>query len=96
MTQKVMIELIKQHHGSISDAQARLWLNQAMKDFCRKTKILESVFQFTTTADQRIYDLPSDIIYVNSLISSTYSVYFKWKKIYRSLFLINIFLRIYF
>ena len=64
MTQKVMIELIKQHHGQVSDAQARLWLNQAMKDFCRKTKTLESAFQFTTTADQRFYDLPQDCVKV--------------------------------
>ena len=74
MTQKVMIELIKQHHSQVSDAQARLWLNQAMKDFCRKTKILESAFQFTTTADQRFYDLPSDIIHVKKVYVEDYQI----------------------
>ena len=74
MTQQVMIELIKQHHNQISNSQARLWLNQAMKDFCRKTKLLESAFQFTTTADQRFYQLPSDIIYVQKVHVEDYKI----------------------
>ena len=74
MTQKVMIELIKQHHPHISDAQIRLWLNMAMKAFCRKTKVLDGVFQFTTNADQRFYDLPSETIYVQKVHVEDYQI----------------------
>ena len=64
MTQKNLIELVKQHHPQLSDKQVRLFLNQAMRDFCRKTEVARSAFQFDTTADQRYYDLPNDIISV--------------------------------
>ena len=74
MTQKTLIELVKQHHPQLSDVQVRLYLNQAMRDFCRKTRIMKSAFQFDTTADQRFYELPSDIISVNKVHVEDYQI----------------------
>ncbi len=67
MTQKEMMELVKQHHPQMSDKQVRIYLNTALKDFTRKTKILESAFQFTTVEDQRYYEIPDNIIQIQSV-----------------------------
>ena len=37
MTQAQMIEIIQQHHPEMGEAQIRLYLNQALDVFCRKT-----------------------------------------------------------
>ena len=74
MTQKVLIEIVKQHHPHLSDTQVRLYLNQAMRDFCRRTNIMRSAFQFDTTTDQRFYELPSDIISIEKVHVEDYEV----------------------
>ena len=74
MKQKNLIELVKQHHPQLSDTQVRIYLNQAMKDFCRKTAIMRSAYQFNTTADQRFYELPTDIILVEKVHVEDYEI----------------------
>ena len=74
MTQKTLIELVKQHHAHLSDAQIRIFLNQAMRDFCRKTEVARSAYQFDTTEDQRYYDLPNDIISVERVHVEDYMI----------------------
>jgi hypothetical protein len=74
MKQKNLIELVKQHHPQLSDTQVRLYLNQAMKDFCRKTEIMRTAYQFDTTADQRFYELPTDIILVEKVHVEDYEI----------------------
>ena len=74
MKQKQLIELVKQHHPQLSDTQVRLYLNQAMKDFCRKTEVMRTAYQFDTTADQRFYELPSDIISIEKVHVEDYEV----------------------
>lgn len=74
MKQKQLIELVKQHHPQLSDTQVRLYLNQAMKDFCRKTEVMRTAYQFDTTADQRFYELPNDIILVERVYVEDYQI----------------------
>ena len=64
MTQKQMMELVKQHHPNAGETEIRRWLNQAMREFCRKTRILKSAYNFTTVANQRWYGFDENILEV--------------------------------
>lgn len=65
MTQRQMIEMVQQHHPDVSETQIRIWLNQAMQEFCRKTRILRGTDNsIVTVANKRWYTLPSDILEV--------------------------------
>jgi len=68
ITQRQMIEMVQQHHPDVSETQIRIWLNQAMQEFCRKTRILRGTdTSVTTVADKRWYTLPTDILEVLSV-----------------------------
>lgn len=74
MTQRQMIEMIQQHNPSVSETQARIFLNSALEEFCRKTRILKSAFQFDTVKDQRYYDLDDKVIEVISVDFDGYDI----------------------
>ena len=74
MTQKQMIELVKQHHPDAGETEIRRWLNQAMREFCRKTRILKVAFQFPTVLNQRWYGLDKNIIEVLSVDYDGYKI----------------------
>ena len=59
MTQAQMIEIIQQHHPEMGEAQIRLYLNQALDIFCRKTEILQTQSTLTSVANTRYYDIDS-------------------------------------
>tara|TARA_R100001510_G_C7644084_1_gene201554 strand:- start:50 stop:322 length:273 start_codon:yes stop_codon:yes gene_type:complete len=59
MTQKQLIEIVQIHHPEMSETQIRLYLNQALDEFCRKTEILKTQSTITSTANKRYYDLDS-------------------------------------
>lgn len=67
MKQKQLHELIQMHHPEMRESEIRLRLNNALKEFCRKTRILKGAFQFDTVVDQRYYGLDSKIIEVQSV-----------------------------
>ena len=67
MKQKQLHELIQMHHPEMREGEIRLRLNNALKEFCRKTRILKGAFQFDTVAEQRYYGLDSKIIEVQSV-----------------------------
>jgi len=60
MTQQQLIETVKQHHPEMGDVQIRIYLNKALDEFCRKTRVLNGTATTNTAADQRYYAL-SDI-----------------------------------
>ena len=62
MTQQQLIETVKQHHPEMGETQIRIYLNKALDEFCRKTRVLNTLYTFPTVADQRYYDLSDDII----------------------------------
>ena len=74
MTQKQMLEMVRQHHPDVSETQIRLWLNAAMEDFARRTRMLSGAFQFTTVADQRYYGLSDDILEIISVDYDGYDI----------------------
>ena len=60
MTQQQLIETIKQHHPNLPETQIRIFLNNALKEFCRKTRVLNGTSNVNTVSYQRYYAL-SDI-----------------------------------
>ena len=74
MTQKQLIEFVRQHHPTLTEVQIRIYLNKAMDEFCRKSRILESYDEFTTVADQRYYDLDEKILEVTSVDFDGYDI----------------------
>ena len=67
MTQQQLQELIRLHHPDMQESEVRIRLNNALKEFCRRTRILKGAFQFTTAVDQRYYGLDTKIIEVLSV-----------------------------
>ena len=74
MTQNQLIELIKDHHPNIPDAKIRVYLNLAIDEFCRRTRILTGTDSFSTSADQRYYDLDEFIAEVISVDFDGYDI----------------------
>jgi len=74
MTQKQMIELIQTHHPDMGETEARLYLNKALKEFCRETKILSGSTTFSTVADQRYYDLDSTVLEITRVDVDDYRI----------------------
>lgn len=74
MTQKQMIEEVKQHHPEISETQIRSWMNQAQEEFCAETRILKSAHTFDTTADRRWYGLPETMLEIVSVDFDGYEI----------------------
>ena len=57
MTQKQLIETVQQHHPNLGETQIRIFLNKALKEFCRKTRVLNGTATTNTVVDQRYYTL---------------------------------------
>ena len=74
MTQQQLIEMVKQHHPEMGDAQIRIYLNKALDEFCRKTRVLNTLYTFPTVADQRYYDLSDDIIEITRVDYDGYEI----------------------
>ena len=68
MKQSEMLEIIKEHHPEMATGEVRLHLNNALRQFCRKTGILSRVFSFTTTKDRRYYNLDDDILEIEKVV----------------------------
>ena len=74
MTQNQLIELVRKQFPSTPIAEIRIHLNDTLDEFCRRSRILTSAFQFTTVADQRYYDLDSKILEVTSVDFDGYDI----------------------
>tara|TARA_R100001594_G_scaffold77860_1_gene112392 strand:- start:1680 stop:1952 length:273 start_codon:yes stop_codon:yes gene_type:complete len=75
MKQQQLIEIIKQHHPKMPETQIRLYLNAALKEFCRKTRILKSTATTNTAVDQRYYALSSIDTKISDVIRVDYNGY---------------------
>jgi hypothetical protein len=67
MTQKQLIELIQQHHGTMGETEIRLALNRAQDDYCAKTELIKDTYTQSSVAGQRYYTLHSKILKVLSV-----------------------------
>lgn len=65
LTQEQMIELVRTHHPDMLENEIRVYLNVALRQFTKNTKILRGVFTKTVTADQRWYQIDDEIISIN-------------------------------
>jgi len=74
MTQQEMIESVQLHHPNLSNKQIRIFLNKALDEFCRKTRVLKTLYTFPTVADQRYYSLSDDIIEVTRVDYDSYKI----------------------
>jgi hypothetical protein len=74
MTQQQLIETVKQHHPEMGETQIRIYLNKALDEFCRKTRVLNTLYTFPTVADQRYYDLNDDIIEITRVDYDGYEI----------------------
>jgi len=74
MKQTQLIELVKQHHPELGEAQIRIYLNRALDEFCRKTRILKTLYTFSTVANKRYYPLDSDILEVTRVDYDDYQI----------------------
>ena len=62
MTQKELIELVKQHHPLMGNTEIRARLNRAQNDFCARTELMKKTYTQNTTAGKRYYPLDNDIL----------------------------------
>ena len=74
MKQQQMMEMVQQHHPEMGETQIRLWFNQAIDEFCRRTKCIKSAFTFDTTLNKRWYVLPDDVLEVNDVDFDGYTI----------------------
>ena len=65
LTQEQMIELVRTHHPTMLENEIRVYLNQALREFTKKTKILRGVFTKTITANTRWYQIDDEIVSIN-------------------------------
>jgi len=78
LTQEQLVELVRTHHPEMLENEIRVYLNQALREFTKKTKILRGVFDQTVADGIRWYTIDDEIISINL-------VYFDNKKIKRLL-----------
>ena len=74
MTQNQLIDLIKKQIPAATNAEIRIHLNDALDEFCRRSRVLTTAFQFTTVADQRYYDLDANVSEVTSVDFDGYDI----------------------
>ena len=65
LTQEQMIELVRTHHPTMLENEIRVYLNQALRDFTKKKKILRGVFTKAITANTRWYQIDDEIVSIN-------------------------------
>ena len=74
MTQNQLIEIVRKQFPDTPVAEIRIHLNDTLDEFCRRSRILTSAFQFTTVANQRYYDLDEKILEVTSVDFDGYDI----------------------
>ena len=74
MTQTELIEIVQQHHPHLGETQIRIFLNKALDEFCRKTRILKTLYTFSTVADKRYYNLDISIGEVTRVDYDNYEI----------------------
>tara|TARA_X000001388_G_scaffold18250_1_gene11564 strand:+ start:10057 stop:10320 length:264 start_codon:yes stop_codon:yes gene_type:complete len=67
MKLKEMIERVQQHHPDMGVVEIVRSLNDGMNDMGFRAEMVESIDQFTTTANQRVYPLKKHIIKVKGV-----------------------------
>jgi len=74
MTQKQLIETVQQHHPHLGETQIRIFLNKALDEFCRKTRVLKQLYTFPTEDGQRYYNLDDAIVEITRVDYDNYEI----------------------
>ena len=74
MTQNQLIDLVRKQFPNTPVAEIRVHLNDALDEFCRRTRILTGTDSFTTVADQRYYGLDEFVSEVLSVDFDGYDI----------------------
>jgi len=74
MTQQQLIELVQQHHPNMRETEIRLYLNRALIDFCKQTRIMSGTSTISTIAGQRYYDLASTVLEITRVDCDDYQI----------------------
>ena len=74
MTQAQLIELVRKQFPDVSTIEIRGYLNDALDEFCRKTRILTGTDSFTTSANVRYYALDEFVSEVTSVDFDGYDI----------------------
>jgi hypothetical protein len=67
LTQEQLVDLVRVHHPDMLEAEVRVYLNQALREFTKKTKILRGVFQKTIANGVRWYQVDDEIVSINKV-----------------------------
>lgn len=67
MTKQEMVERLQEQHPDASLNRIVRAINEAIRDFSHKTKILTGTFTQNTTINKRYYELDPDIIEILSV-----------------------------
>ena len=67
MKLKEMIDRVKQHHPDMGEVEIVRSLNDAMNDMGFRAEIIESIDQFDSIANQRVYPLKKHIIKIKAV-----------------------------
>lgn len=65
LTQSQLVDLVRVHHPDMLEAEIRVYLNQALREFTKKSKILRGVFQKPITNGIRWYQIDDEIVSIN-------------------------------
>jgi len=74
MTQQQLIELVQEHHPRMGEAEIRIYLNRALIDFCKQTRIMSGTSTISTVAEKRYYDLASTVLEVTRVDCDDYQI----------------------
>ena len=69
MTVKEMIAWVQKNHPHLGDIEIAKLINFAQDDLCHKTEVLTDYETDTTVADQRWYDLGSQMVETIKIIN---------------------------
>ena len=67
MKQRELIELVQQHHPNMGYKEIRLALNRAQNDYCARTELIKTVYNQTSVAGRRYYELDDNILKITSV-----------------------------
>ena len=62
-----MVERVQQHHPDMGITEIVRYLNDAMNDMGFRAEIIESIDQFDSIANQRVYPLKKHIIKIKAV-----------------------------
>ena len=74
MTQNQLIDLVRKQFPAISVIEIRSHLNDALDEFCSRTRILTGTDSVTTVANQRYYALDETVAEVVSVDFDGYDI----------------------